>query len=201
MLTALQPIGRTQRRIQRCRQGGSIPWRIKPNGSRSLLGNFAMPSGIACNDRQSGQQKVKNLVGDREIATPAIFHLPGKADVMFSNAREQFIIVDDGVHEYQFPPLLRHVAPQPGLEACGRRAAQVNLGTLVKVWQRREQILQAAAGPQSLREPMNGSRTRTSPIPSLAVNEGSIPPSERIIDYAGRSACMLTRKHKHTAPG
>ena len=52
---------------------------------------------------------------------------------MFSNAREQFIIVDDGVHEYQFPPLRRHVAPQPGLEACGRRAPQVNLGTLVNV--------------------------------------------------------------------
>src|SRR3984893_16743573 len=194
MLAPLQPIGGTQQRIQRCRQGGSIPWRIKPNGSRSLLGNFAMPSGIACNDRQSGQQKVKNLVGDREIATPAVFHLPGKADVMFSNAREQFIIVDDGVHEYQFPPLLRHVAPQPSLEACGPRAAQVNLGTLVKVWQRRDEILPAAAGPQGLREPMNGSRTRASPIPPLAVDQGTILPSERIIDRSGRIACMLMRK-------
>ena len=52
---------------------------------------FAMPGGIACNDRQSGQQKVKNFVGDREIATSAVFHLPGKADVMFSKGETSCI--------------------------------------------------------------------------------------------------------------
>jgi hypothetical protein len=127
MLAALQPIGRTQQRIQTCRQSGSIAGRIKPNGSRSLLGNFAMPDGIACNDRQSSQQKVKNLVGDREIATPAVFDLPGKADVMFSNARLRSFAPEPSRGAGRLGPEFsktEHKAQHQSLTRCATRSHQ-----------------------------------------------------------------------------
>jgi hypothetical protein len=143
MLGLLQPIGRLQQRIHRCRQGLRVARRIKRNGACGLLGNLVVARCVACHHGQSRKQKVKYFVADGQVVVAAVASLAGKPDIVLSNTGEQLIIVHGRMHKNQLPPGRRHLLPKPRIEIRNRRAAQVNLRARMQMWKRSKKILQA----------------------------------------------------------